>query len=495
MLGRLVIRADAGPGMGAGHVMRMIALGEAWRDGGGSVTFVSDIAARALQDRIHAEGFSFEAPGGTHPEAADNEFLLNATTNGDRIVLDGYHFDENYMMTLHDAGRTVIVMDDINDRERYPVSAIVNQNVDAEEYEYEALPDTLVLRGPRYALLRSEFLNCKTPCTDAEPDVTNVLVSFGGEDSGNRTAATLEALKGASAGTLRVRVVLGALYRHGTALENILPSLPFECVCSYSVDNMPELMAWADVAIGAAGSTCWEMCHLGLPMLLAVVADNQRGIADGLARIGVARVVDSFDVATVASFLGDFELRNRAAALGPQMIDGLGSKRLAKAIISCNLTLRKASADDWEHLLAWRNDPVSRRFSFQSGEVGEAGHRAWLAGKLVDDNCLFLIAEDLGVPAGQVRFDVEGNEMTVSLAVAPPFRGRGIGKVMLAKACNMAFTLFPRARVVALVKKVNVSSVSVFEGSGFVEVDILDKDGEPVGRYELVGRENERVLF
>jgi len=38
-------------------------------------------------------------------------------------------------------------------------------------------------------------------------------------------------------------------------------------------------MADSDLAIGAAGSTSWERCCLGLPTLLIVLAENQRDAA------------------------------------------------------------------------------------------------------------------------------------------------------------------------------------------------------------------------
>ena len=50
--------------------------------------------------------------------------------------------------------------------------------------------------------------------------------------------------------------------------------------------NMAELMAWADVAISAAGSTAWELACMGLPAALIVVAENQTGIAAALVREG-----------------------------------------------------------------------------------------------------------------------------------------------------------------------------------------------------------------
>ncbi len=38
-------------------------------------------------------------------------------------------------------------------------------------------------------------------------------------------------------------------------------------------------MAWADVAVAAAGSTAWELLHMGVPTVFMVNADNQKPVA------------------------------------------------------------------------------------------------------------------------------------------------------------------------------------------------------------------------
>lgn len=59
------------------------------------------------------------------------------------------------------------------------------------------------------------------------------------------------------------------------------------------VSDMARLMTDSDLAIGAAGSTSWERCALGLPSILLVLAENQRSLAEGLHRQGAAIAVSS----------------------------------------------------------------------------------------------------------------------------------------------------------------------------------------------------------
>jgi len=316
--------------MGAGHVMRMIALAQAWSGNGGEVLFVSRITADPLRDRIIREGFGLVEPDGVHPEPGDADFLLSQTATADWIALDGYHFDAEYQQTIRSAGRRALVMDDVNDRTRYVASVLVNQNIDASGYEYLTESDTLILRGAKYALLRREFTEFPRSIRDISDDATNVLVTFGGADQGNMTAQALRALKETGNESLHVKVVVGVVNPHMDALAELTASLPFRCDLLHGVEDMPVLMDWADLAVSAAGSTCWELCYFGVPMLLRVAADNQQGIANSLVNTGVAIVVEGdVDVATLSAVIEDGTLRRRMSHAGLGLVDGRGAERLA----------------------------------------------------------------------------------------------------------------------------------------------------------------------
>ena len=69
--------------------------------------------------------------------------------------------------------------------------------------------------------------------------------------------------------------------------------------------DMAGLIAAADIAIGAGGSSAWERSSLGLPSLTVIVADNQRENTAALAREGATLAI--------APPSGDFDARLRAA--------------------------------------------------------------------------------------------------------------------------------------------------------------------------------------
>src|SRR4029079_14179248 len=86
----LVVRADAGERIGTGHVMRCLAISQAWREVGGKTVFVTGPLPAALASRLHAEGADVRhLPGGDDAE----ETIAPAGELGAKwIILDGYAF-------------------------------------------------------------------------------------------------------------------------------------------------------------------------------------------------------------------------------------------------------------------------------------------------------------------------------------------------------------------------------------------------------------------
>lgn len=60
-------------------------------------------------------------------------------------------------------------------------------------------------------------------------------------------------------------------------------------------DQVPELMAKADLALGAGGTMTWERNSLGLASLLLIIADNQIQVGRAMADSSAAIVIDARD--------------------------------------------------------------------------------------------------------------------------------------------------------------------------------------------------------
>ncbi len=133
------------------------------------------------------------------------------------------------------------------------------------------------------------------------------------------------------------------------------------------------------------------------------------------------------------------------------------------------LALRPAAEADAARLLAWRNDPVTRRASGDAGRIAWPAHLAWLVALLADPRRRLWIADLEGVPVGTVRAEFTDEGWRLSWTVAPERRGRGLGRRMVAAAAAHL-----EGRVFAEIKPDNAASLRIARALGLVYVGEVD---------------------
>jgi RimJ/RimL family protein N-acetyltransferase len=131
------------------------------------------------------------------------------------------------------------------------------------------------------------------------------------------------------------------------------------------------------------------------------------------------------------------------------------------------VTLRVARGDDAPLVRVWRNDADAVRFSVSARPVSEAEHARWFAAALSDPRIQLWIAEENGIPVGQVRVDLDGDSGVFSIAVAASARGRGVGQTMLRLALEEIERQHVVTTMTALTHPDNLASIHAFERVGF----------------------------
>ncbi|EGO62289.1 pseudaminic acid biosynthesis-associated protein PseG [Acetonema longum DSM 6540] len=182
----------------------------------------------------------------------------------------------------------IAVIDDLANRP-HDCDILLDQNLyDQTQKRYINLvpPACRLFLGPQYALLRNEFYPVRAALPPRTGQIRSVLIFFGGSDLTNETEKTLTALQMLNLGGIRIDVVVGRNNRYIDRIRDICSAMP-KTTLHCQTNNMAELMAAADVAIGAGGTTTWERCFLGLPSLTVIVADNQREVTEMAAKAGV----------------------------------------------------------------------------------------------------------------------------------------------------------------------------------------------------------------
>lgn len=287
----LLFRADAGAAVGIGHVMRCLALAQAWQAGGGHAAFAVAGCPPALAERLTSEGvelFAVSSPRASISDAHETGELARRL-GAIWIVADSYDFGADYQQGLKESGARVLLIDDYGHAAHYFADAVLNQNVDAADGLYGSRePGTQLLLGVRYVALRREFWRWRGWRREVPEIARRVLVTLGGSDPDNVTFKVVQALSQINVEGLEVTVVAGATNTHYEQLQQYAEADAGVFQLERNVADMPELMSRADVAICAGGTTSWELAFMGVPAVVLILADNQRGPAEHLGREGAA---------------------------------------------------------------------------------------------------------------------------------------------------------------------------------------------------------------
>jgi UDP-2,4-diacetamido-2,4,6-trideoxy-beta-L-altropyranose hydrolase len=287
----LLIRTDANAGMGMGHAMRCLALAQAWQDAGGQATFAMADNIISLAERLCTEGFRHIQLSTLAGSADDVHQIIALARRKETsiVVVDGYHFGTDYQKAIKNAGLDLLFIDDYGHAETYWADFVLNQNIYAHEKLYlDQAPYSKLLLGTRYTLLRREFLKWQEWEREI-PDVGHkVLVTLGGGDPDNVTLKVIQALQQVQIDDLEIVVVVGGSNPHKNILDAAVQRSSASIDLKSNVMDMSALMAWADVAVSAGGSTTWEIAFMGLPSLVLILTENQRPVAEGLDKADVA---------------------------------------------------------------------------------------------------------------------------------------------------------------------------------------------------------------
>ena len=373
---KVVFRADASAAIGAGHVMRCLALADALKRRGVATQFICREQPGDLCESIEAKGHGLSRlPEGVADVRADAEYSAAAFTTADWLVVDHYGLDVAWERAMRAQARRILAIDDLADR-AHDCDLLLDQNLRPEGAARHAGPlpvGCTPLYGPRHALLRPQFAARRAP-RDRRA-VRRILVSFGGADAGGETLKALAAIARLAGTPPAVDVVIGQANPHRAAIEQACQALPAARLHG-QVEDMAALMAAADLAIGAGGTTSWERCCLGLPCLTIAIADNQLAPAAALAEAGgqlylgaSAQVSEDRLASALASAIALPELRAHLSRRGMELVDGRGVDRVANHLLVDRVHLRAARVEDSAALHTWRNHPDVRAQSFSDEAI------------------------------------------------------------------------------------------------------------------------------
>ena len=338
MTENLIIRADADSQIGIGHVIRCLALSQAWQDQGGRSSFIAARLSPALQAMLEAEDIQvhmIDARPGSRKDANETKDLVRQFT-ASWIALDGYQFDANYQKALKNSGCRLLLLDDNGHADFYSADIVLNQNLQADERLYENREaDTQLLLGPQFCLLRRQFRNRPAADRQTVRCASRLLLTMGGGDNNNVTLRVLKAIKSIKSVIFNTKVVVGQTNTHLDSLTRVINGIDGTFSLLKNVTDMADLMDWADMAISGGGSTCWEMACMGLPAVTLATFDNQLQNTELLSKIGVIKALgwhqdcEDTEIAKSVELLALSPIQRREMRQkAEQLVDGRGVIRV-----------------------------------------------------------------------------------------------------------------------------------------------------------------------
>lgn len=485
-----LLRCDATPEGGVGHLVRALSVAQAARAAGWQVEICGTVSSPLGEAMVVAAGIEVVDPG-------DDLAVLAAERGATLVHVDDYAAP---VTARANAARADVLLSSMEDGAfgRRPADVVVDPTVGAQ---VRGRPDDgsgEVLLGVAYAPMRPEVRAARDARAAREAsgpaDRLRAVVVMGGTDAvGAAPVVAAVCARSAKVGTLTVvapperwEEVRAAVGPRAVELVEPFPGLL-------------DLAAASDVVVSAAGTTAWELACIGVRTLLVPVVDNQRagyraalelGLAEGLGVLDELRS----DVGAAARVLDSALAARRPRPR--ETVDGEGAARVVEAWHRAlearsagpgpDVTVVDATHDDALVLLRWRNDAQVRAVSREHGATSWSDHQRWFASALERDDRMLLVARSRGRRVGTARFDRrEAGGWEVSITLAPEQRGRGIaGRVLSAAELHLARRTEGPLTVVAAVRTENVPSRRLFEAAGY---EALDRpSGAPFG--ELVKR-------
>lgn len=464
---QVAIRADASELIGIGHIMRCLTLADGLREHGANVEFICRELRGNGIDLIRSRGYSVHILSGrfTSIQAENKETIASSCSWFDwrqdseetaktlqslavpqLLVVDHYKIDCLWLKRIRSLAEKIMVIDDLVDR-NVECDILLDQTHGREKSDYKKYvpEDCTLLTGSEFALLRPQFLQYRPKALKdraLRKGIKTILVSIGGYDANNVTSTAIEAISSVAWDSrIKVDIVLAGTAPSLRQVQKEVQQNDLDIEIHSNVTDMAALMAKADIAIGAGGTTIWEQLCLGLPVIVVSTADNQKDVvaklksAGAIIYVGEAVKVTSADIAETLQMVKEsVKKAEELSKVSRKIIDGLGVERVVESLYQTVLgkvTLRAANHADCRKLFSWQKDPNSRRYCRNPHPPTWEEHKRWFEVSMENPLRKIFVVEDDGTPVGVVRLDIckdKPEEAEVSILISPGWKKRKYGK-------------------------------------------------------------------
>lgn len=501
---KVIFRVDASIKIGTGHVMRCLALAQVLKDNGYKVEFICRKHKGNLINKLHSLGLIVHELevfkevdtkllhsnwlGSTQKQDAESCIDILKNEKIDWLVVDHYAIDEQWQNRLKKYCKKLMVIDDLADR-KHQCDVLLDQTYGRQQKDYSKLipKGCELLLGSEYALLRPEFAKWRQYSIErrSSPELKQLLINMGGIDENNVTNSILDEIKTSILpNNIDIVVVMGGLAPHLKSVKSKANTLPYKTEVKVDVCNMSEIMANSDIAIGAAGSSTWERCCLGLPTIQIVIAKNQQFLAEALDKKNAIKLVE--DIKGITQLLQSpfaWIQHTSNAALG--LCDGRGSYKLFNKMTNykmsldqfgevemCNYVNLKKSEKTL--ILSMRNHPKIKKWMYNQSSILEKDHFLFIESlKERIDRRYFLVKHKNHI-IGSINFSEIDlyNSVEFGIYTNPFLKLKNAGGILESAASQYAFAVLNVNKIKLEVFSDNKRAINFYNKRGFKFINI-----------------------
>ncbi|MDO1445139.1 UDP-2,4-diacetamido-2,4,6-trideoxy-beta-L-altropyranose hydrolase [Rhodocytophaga aerolata] len=475
---RCFFRADGNSQIGWGHVVRMLALATIVKQEFSCVFAIQEPSPQ-LSRQITEAGLNILAlPASNFIEEAHT--ILNTYIHPkDIIVLDGYNFSTEYQRILKEKNNRLVCIDDLSTF-HFLADAIINPAGNVKQEKYSKEPYTKLYTGPKYALLRTPFLEmAKNRNRSCHSNFQRLFINMGGADPENYTSKVLQQIQ--KDNYQEIHIVVGGSYKHKASLQEIIAEAKSVFVhTNLSAEEMSALMRECGTAICSASTVSYEYCCAGGLLFIVKTADNQSSLYKFLLNEGLALSFENEFTKEQTDLLAKKENLLKKQAY---YFDGSSATNLLTIFqhvaLYNQLLIRKATVSDMQLLFDWANDPEVRRFAYNPQPIRWEVHQTWFHQKIQSDTSFlyifYLPGAGTEIPVAQIRFDIKEGQAIISYLIDQNFRGKGLGHIILLKGVEIFLQENAAASaIIGFVQHANVASCKSFEKANFSLIPVSE---------------------
>ncbi|MDP2038991.1 MAG: bifunctional UDP-2,4-diacetamido-2,4,6-trideoxy-beta-L-altropyranose hydrolase/GNAT family N-acetyltransferase [Ignavibacteria bacterium] len=406
----------------------------------------------------------------------NQDTLFRKIHNSDVVIVDSYLAPKEFYSRISLVTPSPLFIDDFV-RLDYPAGTILNGSINAETLGYLPRADRTLLLGTKYAAIRKEFWEVGE--RPFRLDIQNILVTFGGQDTENFTPRALRLLT-RNFPNVRKRVIVGSGFTNEEQIEQAKDENT-EIYKAPTPQELVKLMYDSDLAITTGGQTLVELARVGVPAIAISVSENQTLHMNGWfkEKFLLAELLHNQPNLENRILLLIGNLRKKApreiiSKIGRQKVDGGGAKRVVHFLIDkysgkSGFYFRNVISKDSALLFNLLNDKLIRANSVYEMPLKWGDHLDWFTGKLMDDDCYFLLAFTTADQfIGQVRFDIKGYYAEINVSIHSDWRGKGIAKLVVFNASFKCFHEKPNVGYIHThIKPHDSQSLGVFTQAGY----------------------------